>query len=110
MPKRKKATEKDDMQTKVDKQQGKQRRLSDNRNGRLLSAGNSEADVKYSSCGEADHNSARSKQCRNYKLTLDETLEKHLGISCERSTRKLYLDSVVKKEYEEKSYYSQQFY
>ncbi|CEI86448.1 hypothetical protein RMCBS344292_00888 [Rhizopus microsporus] len=47
------------------------------------------------------HKSARSKECSNYKATLDEALKNELGNNYERFTRKVYLETVMRPEYKE---------
>lgn len=51
-----------------------------------------------SSCGQIDHDSARSREYQNYKLKLDEVLKNKLRKNYECFMNKLYLQSVIKPE------------
>jgi hypothetical protein len=88
---KRKAGGKDDVQTKIDKEEGKKRRLLEEK---VSGSG------RCSSCGEEGHKKSTSKLCKNYKLTVDETLKSKLGNNYGRFTRKLYLRSVIRPEYE----------
>ncbi|PHZ13536.1 uncharacterized protein RHIMIDRAFT_250705 [Rhizopus microsporus ATCC 52813] len=85
---------KDDVGTKIEKGKGKKQRLEE------ASGSKSNDQVQIcKSCGQMGHKSARSKECSNYKATLDEALKNELGDNYERFTRKVYLETVIRPEY-----------
>jgi hypothetical protein len=86
---KRKAGGKDDVQTKIDKSEGKKQRLLEEQT----------TGARCSSCGEVGHKKSTSTKCRNHKLSVDETLRETFGSKYERFTRKLYLDSVIRPEY-----------
>ncbi|ORE06611.1 hypothetical protein BCV72DRAFT_328462 [Rhizopus microsporus var. microsporus] len=90
----KKIGSKDDVGTKIEKGKGKKQRLEE------ASGSKSNDQVQIcKSCGQMGHKSARSKECSNYKATLDEALKNELGDNYERFTRKVYLETVIRPEY-----------
>ncbi|ORE14247.1 hypothetical protein BCV71DRAFT_276345, partial [Rhizopus microsporus] len=86
----------DDVGTKIERGKGKKQRLEE--------ASGSKSNVQVQickSCSQTGHKSARSKECSNYKATLDEALKNELGDNYERFTRKVYLKAVIRPEYKE---------
>ncbi len=47
-------------------------------------------------CGQEGNLNAKSKQCANYKPTLNEKLQQDFGGNMEKFTRKVYLESVLR--------------
>jgi RecJ-like exonuclease len=87
---------KDDVRTNIEKGKGKKQRLEE----ASSSKSNDQAQI-CKSCGQTGHKSARSKECSNYKATLDEALKIGLGDNYERFTRKVYLEAIIRPEYKE---------
>ncbi|CEG75627.1 hypothetical protein RMATCC62417_10637 [Rhizopus microsporus] len=94
--KKRKIGSKDDAGTKIEKGKGKKKRLE------KASSSKSNDQVQIcKSCSQTGHKSARSKECSNYKATLDEALKNELGDNYGRFTRKVYLEAVIRPEYKE---------
>ncbi|KAG1639716.1 hypothetical protein G6F44_007556 [Rhizopus delemar] len=60
------------------------------RNSRVVTT-----DVLCKSCGESGHSSARSKQCKNHNYTIQEVIEKKIGLNYQRYTISVPLRSFL---------------
>lgn len=87
---KRKTTEKETNESKRLKKNARQSRTDDNLEVRVSVC---------SSCHQEGHNSARSRQCTNYKPTKAEEIQALLGSNTISVTRKIKLETIVRPEY-----------